>query len=89
MNQYSKHVIHVCQSQRTETRFTLFPKYYTAHESKLHTSTVMGFDPLTVHPVGSRYTDYATRPTTVNEFQLNLLLGFVAKFYCESLSVGN
>ena len=31
-----------------------------------------GFDPRTVHPVASRYTDYATRPTlyivlTVNE----------------------
>ena len=24
-----------------------------------------GFDPRTVQPVGSRYTDYATRPTTL------------------------
>jgi len=24
-----------------------------------------GFDPQTVHPVGSRYTDYATRPTNI------------------------
>ena len=25
-----------------------------------------GFDPRTIQPVGSRYTDYATRPTHVN-----------------------
>jgi hypothetical protein len=25
--------------------------------------TPLGFDPLTVQPIASRYTDYATRPT--------------------------
>jgi hypothetical protein len=29
-------------------------------------SPTPGFDPRTVHPVGSRYTDYATRPPTQN-----------------------
>jgi hypothetical protein len=38
-----QHVIHVCQPQRPETRFPLFPKYYMAHESKLHTGMVKGF----------------------------------------------
>jgi len=28
--------------------------------------TSPGFDPRTVQPVGSRYTDYATRPTNFN-----------------------
>ena len=31
-----------------------------------------GFDPRTVQPVGSRYTDYATRPTPVDSYYTNI-----------------
>ena len=31
-----------------------------------------GFDPRTVQPVGSRYTDYATRPTLLKKAEWNL-----------------
>jgi len=31
-----------------------------------------GFDPRTVQPVASRYTDYATRPTEYNEYNTKM-----------------
>jgi hypothetical protein len=36
-----------------------------------------GFDSRTVHPVGSRYTDYATRPTFIDFFYWIILVKYV------------
>ena len=50
-----------------------------------------GYDPRTVQPVGSRYTDYATRPT--NALYINMLqllsstAGVKAKFFSVKISL--
>jgi len=38
------------------------------------------FDPLTVHPIASRYTDYATRPTHFLKTYCNIVLQSIPRF---------
>ena len=48
-----------------------------------------GFDPWTVQPVASRYTDYATRPTLTSYGEYSTDISVVMFFFCLQVKISH